>query len=504
MEQTIKHLTQLWLSKLPKSYKHIGVDELKRALLPMPLIHRIRREVIHSMRDSLKPPVSEWVDHTTPEFKAAWATFVSQNEAHIRIPKAQMDGVMQVSVSDLLESLVRPRAAIPAQLLRDKNKATLESLQIAKERIVANRHLPFAVVRYVEKNQLEELTKKECQMIVAEVDRRICAKYILSEWESALEPIFDLFGGEVEAKMIRLFFEDKEIQEAAAAFESIDNALRAKDIRPILRPIFFPELRNVTASSYSREEPTRHEEAGEEQAGSDPREAAREQQTPQSGAVRMDATTPGEDEDVTAAISHPAEIESEEEVFFSRQEDEDSEFTLADRFRKQEDQPSVAERFLIQPDPEPDEDASEVQALFDTFVEQEQEKEQAQEQAQPPRPDTRGPSGGIPTGVTASPGSPPSATPTRSTIEDTSKAPDHPPSLEEWLVLDRQRFIEVIFGGAESAYDLAIEDLESILDWKLASRYIEKEIFSRNMIDMFEETAIDFTDRLQSYFIEYK
>ncbi len=76
--------------------------------------------------------------------------------------------------------------------------------------------------------------------------------------------------------------------------------------------------------------------------------------------------------------------------------------------------------------------------------------------------------------------------------------------LSGWLMDDKARFVEEIFGGSENAYEQSIGELVSFDNWKDASRFIEKEIFSRNMVDMYEEAAVDFTDRLHTYFKEIK
>jgi hypothetical protein len=39
-------------------------------------------------------------------------------------------------------------------------------------------------------------------------------------------------------------------------------------------------------------------------------------------------------------------------------------------------------------------------------------------------------------------------------------------------------------------------------DWKWASKLIEKHIFKLHMVNIYTETAVDFTDRLQTYFLE--
>lgn len=73
-----------------------------------------------------------------------------------------------------------------------------------------------------------------------------------------------------------------------------------------------------------------------------------------------------------------------------------------------------------------------------------------------------------------------------------------------WLKDDEERFTSHIFSGSEKAYEEALIDLNQLDNWNQASRFIEKEIFARNFVDMYDEEAVDFTDRLQEYFDEYK
>jgi len=73
--------------------------------------------------------------------------------------------------------------------------------------------------------------------------------------------------------------------------------------------------------------------------------------------------------------------------------------------------------------------------------------------------------------------------------------------LNELLDDERERFVEEIFRGADEAYDEAVRAIATIDEWKEASKFIDKEVFKRNLVDMYSETAVDFTDRLQTYFI---
>lgn len=88
--------------------------------------------------------------------------------------------------------------------------------------------------------------------------------------------------------------------------------------------------------------------------------------------------------------------------------------------------------------------------------------------------------------------------------KDDSDESEEVEKLSGWLMDDKTRFVAEIFGGSENAYEQSIGELVSFDNWKDASRFIEKEIFSRNMVDMYEEAAVDFTDRLHTYFKEFK
>ncbi len=76
--------------------------------------------------------------------------------------------------------------------------------------------------------------------------------------------------------------------------------------------------------------------------------------------------------------------------------------------------------------------------------------------------------------------------------------------LRAWISDEKERFVENIFSGSERAFDEAIEDVAAYDEWKYAAKYVKKEIFNRNRIDIFDEVAVDFTDRLHTFFIENK
>ena len=65
-----------------------------------------------------------------------------------------------------------------------------------------------------------------------------------------------------------------------------------------------------------------------------------------------------------------------------------------------------------------------------------------------------------------------------------------------------KEFVDELFGGDEGAFLEAIEQISRLSSWKEAGTYISREVFDRNMIDIYSDTAIYFTDRMQTYFLE--
>ena len=77
------------------------------------------------------------------------------------------------------------------------------------------------------------------------------------------------------------------------------------------------------------------------------------------------------------------------------------------------------------------------------------------------------------------------------------------PTLESLLEDDRDYFVEELFQGSDQAYEQSLREIASKEDWRSASEYIKEEVFKRNLVDMYSEAAVSFTDRLQDYFTRY-
>lgn len=85
---------------------------------------------------------------------------------------------------------------------------------------------------------------------------------------------------------------------------------------------------------------------------------------------------------------------------------------------------------------------------------------------------------------------------------DESEPEEKISKISSWLNDEKKRFVDEIFMGSEIAYEQALKEIIDFENWKAASVYLEQEVFSRNKVDVYDEAAVDFTDRLHSYFLE--
>ena len=66
------------------------------------------------------------------------------------------------------------------------------------------------------------------------------------------------------------------------------------------------------------------------------------------------------------------------------------------------------------------------------------------------------------------------------------------PNLEEFII--------EIFLNDELEFYKHLENISSYTEWRMAGRYITRDVFDKNRIDLYSEPAITFTDAVQEFF----
>ncbi|MDX1637289.1 MAG: hypothetical protein R3281_04930 [Balneolaceae bacterium] len=554
MEQTIKHISERLVSTLPKEYETYKLGDLRHHGFPLFVVKRVRVELQRNLAESIILPDTDWADMESETVRQAWDQFVSAIRAQARLPKSYAYPVVETAISDIMEILVQPRKNLPEVIFGADEILSYDELVDRLDVVVVYRHFASLLPRYMERKNYLELSKIQCANIVAQADKRLTERYTPLNWAQMLEPLFTLTDEQVDSNLLRLFFEDKNRPRMARLFDMMNRTLNRSEVIEALSTPDLPdneEQSELFGTLKERPKPpytsweglVKPVERGEfdsasqadtethsEQRDSDEGESLNtlfrndlEQEQQNLRPFDQDAA-----ENALNEIFSETEDREQAEPEHRKPHEEHGEMGSGDiesRSRQDtENQPEQAG------DREPEEESSQLVNLFreenETEHDRDQERDRQEDRHRDPTIEQQVSWVDEDTGEENDIETEEDAPIWRTFVSDEDLAEEDQESsddeeeplidltsddkpdrqqmdaLMKLLENDRDRFVEEIFRGAEEAYEQALEDIAARDDWRSASQYIEKEVFKRNLVDMYSEVAVDFTDRLHSYFIE--
>jgi hypothetical protein len=369
--------------------------------------------------------------------------------------------------------LVEPRLNIPEVVFGDKTVLSGKKVLEQSKKIVVYQHLGQALQRYIHKKELDELTKERCTLVIKQIDQKFTERYSPLNWIQLFAPWFTLMGGKVETELLRRFFEEKGIGEWADRFDREDDFIDGDKLLKIL------------SASPEDKEPQQIEKVDSKEINQEPNAEEPEKKVTLNKQEKPDNSVK-KGEQIGEEINHiqvktngKEEPNEDEEVPIWRRfilEDTDEE-TLVNKISNQSPSSGVDED-----ENEDEEDESKSRTLADILAEKAKKEYDAEDEEDSDEVEEK---------------------PIIDLYEDdTDEKSKNFEELYYYIKDQKDYFINNLFGGEENAFLQAIEDIAKYSNWSDASRYISNEIFRRNMIDIYSEVAIDFTDRLQSYFLE--
>ncbi|NGP87593.1 hypothetical protein [Fodinibius halophilus] len=539
MQHIIQQITKQLIDRLPEHEQYYRLHELRSWQFPSFIIKRIKIELERNLAESMIIPKTDWANTGSDAVLDAWDQFVSAIRAEARLPASYAQTVIETAVADIIEMLVQPRKNIPSIVFGNKTELDFSAIQKGVEAVVVYPHLGRLIPRYMEKKELDTLTKKRCKKLVKKADEKLTAKYSPLSWAQMLEPLFKLLDGEIDTELLRLFFEDKGMPRIARKFDMMNGALTRAELIEVLSS---PDLLNFEGyeeeqsnlfDGQSAAEPKQQKDTDESPTSDKEDDTETGEKEKQEGAlteeVSTDTAIADEDNDnlnagfepETEPVSRSDEEKGHEEdgennslnaVFSQLEEQGDTE--EADRSaavtedleqeQSASDEGTVDEEDETLEEPESseeetaentngqqqadaaEEDDTEETPMWMRYMSDEEIAEHQKEQQE--QDEETDEDGFIDEPIIDL------------TQEDASEKEIR--NLQEQLSGDRERFIEDIFRGSERAYEEAVEEIAAYASWRDVSKYIEKDIFKRNLVDMYSESAVDFTDRLQNYFLE--
>lgn len=534
MQQTIQKITQQLIDRLPENDQYYRLNELRSWEFPPFIIRRIKIELERNLAESMIIPKTDWANTNSDAVLDAWQQFVDAIRAEARLPASYAQTVIETAVADVVEILVQPRKNIPEVIFGSADQLDYDRLAIRVKAIVVYPQFATLILKYMQRKKLDSLSKKRCAHVVTKADEKLTRQYSPLNWAQMLGPLFNLVGGELDTNLLRLFFEDKDKPHIARKFDRMNDSLTRAELIEILSS---PDLlnfegyeeeqsnlfKNQPADDKSISQPK--QDIVEDKEGSlnqkpnftEEQQQNEEHEIPPPDIGQESAPKNEPENTLNTGFMDQNEMEAEPE---EPSEDEDSlnagfsEMTDEEVRSPFEDDSTPEEEKKVEPD---DRAQPEVKS---------QDRNPEEEQGSKAEPEQKNP-------VTEPNKEKPSSKETpmwmrymseeeieeykekKEQAEDEGFIDDPIIDLSEEKALekkvqklrkqlsdDQDIFIEEIFRGSERAYDEALEDIASYDNWSDLSKYVERDVFKRNLVDMYSEAAVDFTDRLQGYFLE--
>jgi hypothetical protein len=481
--------------------------------------------------------------------------------ANSRLPKDKFYIVTSRVMTEIVKVYLEPRQHMAEYIYKGEDELDYNELVERTNRLTIYKHFARAIPLYMKKRKLETLEKKRCKLLIHNLDANLVSSYTAKEWAQVLELLFTLFGGKVDAKLIQLFFEDKGLYLTAKAFNELDEAITKERFIEILS---YPDLLDVKLQEKFREQ-FRAELVAQKNRFDDPDDEEveeideKEQRLLDSffGDYNEDDPQMTDEESFNALFKTEQkdksifeefeEVPDAEKISESLkkgdQTDEIKKFrknlvTVLDQAahsfknlskEEQEEQKKKSKK-KKKAKPEPEQKKEKAEPLEDTSDEKEETQQEddvlgemmgeetkpsladeAETEEEPQmwqqflRPDQMDIlMGSKKTSQNDEEVLIDEDSLVDDIVDEEDSDEDTIPELKDFMINNEGFFVEEIFKGSDKKYVEALGEIQELESWNKATAFIEKNVFSPNDVDMTSEVAIDFTDRLQTYFDEYK
>jgi hypothetical protein len=520
MKKIIQQTTDYYLSKLPDNVLFYRPEDFANCDFPSFLVRRIRFDLERKLNMSIIPPRTEWINMTDEGVEKGWQRFLDTLQASTVAPANKMEPLLKRAVSDLFHILVEPRQTIPDLLFKEETKLSAEEIQKRVKYLVVYPHFGQVLVRYIKRKGRKKLSLMRCEKIIAIADEKITRDYSALQWGEMLRPLFELSNSAVNSDLICAFFKDRQMSDTAQKFEELNTELTHE----VFVDTFFsfqeqPEKDHYIPEKTSHQNETKPKSLSaehkpiEHKVTEEPSTDLQEDQKDNKHAAeQLEIEASDEDESVS---EEQVEVEESREAEVSEVKDTVEEHADNSAEAEEQNQPSAD----VQPDSskkqtetgqhfESNEEPASLNDIFTDESEQEEEKQPFDDETVA---NSRNRFSEPEDGVAEPPiwqrfvdsedsfeVSQPTEKPTPQNVRERQNA------LEQYLQNNEDYFVETLFGGSTQAYRKSLGNISRQENWNEAYRIIDQQIFKPNRINMYSREAVDFTDRLQTYFLQMK
>jgi len=553
MQQTIKNTTTTLLTSLPQEHVHFTPSDFRNAGFPDYLIHRILLEVDRNLAESIQLPESDWVDMHAENVRESWDQFLSAIKSESRVPASFAQSVIESAVEDVIDQLTQPRSYLLDTLIGEKS-ATLYQIQSRKYWVVTNTILAEALIRYMQRKEVDSISREKAHQVISHVDDKLAENYTPLKWAQHLDPVFTLLQNEVPSALFVRFFKDRDMDDYAKWIDMGPEFLsRTTFIERISTVGMLPDVEseeNEPESIPNVESETPPESIGDLYEDSkDEFETSFEtttdetfeseepilEETPpfdlQEESISDDIPEVVSLDDVIAEESEPqplfAQFLSNEDETVTEEEEiqddlSDAPFSFDPVSEDDQDDIDTVSEPEIEAEPEPesplyeltDDDsesddvepktmsiaesfslAAEEPTISDKLINTVDEEVNAEEVAQKIGGETSADYEEL-----DEPEDTPPIIDASSDDEHVIYLTDRAKKLLDLLEPNFETYVVEIFLNDELDFYKHLENIVTYDQWRSAGRYITRDIFDRNRIDLYSEPAVMFTDAVQEFF----
>ncbi len=220
MQKIIDQITDNLAGLVTSDKPFYSPKELLKAKIPSFVVERIRMSLEDKVREELGKLSSEWFDYSARLVTDAWVDFEQAALGSSHIPREQLYVILSNVVSDIVHVFIEPRKNMANYIFRDDEELSIQEIEHRCGRLTVYKHFGTAIPLYMKKRELVSLEKERCKLLIQKIDAKLVAAYKPEDWAQKLEQLFVLFGGEVDPKLLAIFFEDKGLPVMAKKFSS--------------------------------------------------------------------------------------------------------------------------------------------------------------------------------------------------------------------------------------------------------------------------------------------
>jgi len=260
MKEIAKHITDELITKITAVKDQYTPKDLLKAGFPLPLVEHVRITLERRIFEELRMPRLDWLNTDNKLVREAWDDFVSIARSHSWVPNDYLYQFLNRAVEEILLIYLQPRANLTDFIFEADDELTYDEIIFRTERLTIYKYFASALPMYMEKKDLETISKDRCRLLIRNLDSKLTASYQSSDWLQKLELLFRFFDDRVDPRLFVLFFEDKEMDDLAKAFLGLEKPLNRSEF---IEVIDAPEKFKQAASDSKSKSPDKKDHAEE-------------------------------------------------------------------------------------------------------------------------------------------------------------------------------------------------------------------------------------------------